>query len=564
MNQTVLHDETRPRYRPSGKLDPARCVGALAILAVTSATLAVLYVMLLWYGFHSPLITLIMPVLCVAATSAYAVRYGKIRQPLLAAALAAACGAGGYLATFHLDQCLRWHAPWTAIDRLPSFIAFRMETDGWFFHQKLWVIWPLPANPNFQPQVGLAQIEPLSLHWLALLAETAIFIGVPGAAAWLAATAPFSEKCRRWMRSETLILHPDTQASFQQALTEQQIEQWVDSEPPRVPQQLPHWQLTVWYATSEVGQEPDPDVFVQLDRTTYVRLLPAEAAALVTLLPGLLSMAGQAREQLAAEADRVRTDDSARIWPVPASQAGGLREAGDWLRVQSWATFWYIGMPFLILVLTLGTLALVGWLIDLGVLPHWTLASGLLGVAAFLLYLRYIFHPRHDAAGTYRHRFESRLLRRAIAKRDGPLVSPDDVAAAYALAAPRRLWNAAAGNRFGEANHGLVCVDRRQRAILFEGNYERYRIPAEAILDCTLETPPTQTVVVTDPWAVVVTARLGSGTWEFPFFPLAGIQGNNNWERAGNLIDQIGQMCGRTFGEPITPPPEPQAPVARY
>jgi len=550
----------RQPYCPSGKLDPVRLIGALAMLAGTSVAMAVAFLIVLLAALHFPLIILVLPVIGLIAGATYAVSYAQIRHPLLAALLAGAFAAGGYLGTFHLDHCLRWHAPWTAINRLPGYIAFRMETDGWFFQRKFWVIHPVPANANFQPQVALAQIRPLSLHWAAFLAELAILTGAPAAAAWLAASSPFSEKRRRWMVSETLMFHPDTQTAFQQTLAELRIDQWVDADPPRVPQQTPHWRLTVWYTPSEAGQEPDSDVFVQLGNASYARLLAAEAAALVTLLPGLLEMAGPAREQLAAEAERVTASDSARIWPVPAPHAGQLQTTRHWWTVQTWATVRYLIIPGAILVLTIGGGALVGWLTQIGLLPAWIfLALMAAGIIGFLLYCRHLI--RQDATETYRLRFELRLLREALAQRPGALIAATNEQAVYALAKPRRLWKEESGNRLGEANHGVLAIDDEQRAILFEGNYERYLIPAAAIVDCSLETPPTQMVVVTDPWAVVVTARLGSGTWEFPFFPLANIAGANNWERAAALIDRIGEMCGRTFGEPVTQNPALQVPV---
>jgi hypothetical protein len=550
----------RQPYRPSGKFHPARLVGALAMLAGTSAALSIAFLIVLLAALHFPLIILVLPVIALVACATYAVSYAQIRHPLLAAVLAGAFGAAGYLGTFHLDHCLRWHAPWTAVGQLPAFIAFRMETDGWFFQRKFWVIHPAPANANFQPQIGLAQIQPLSFHWAAFFAELAILTGAPAFAAWLAASAPFSEKRRRWMVSETLMLHPDTQAAFQQALAQLRVDQWVDADPPRVPQQTPHWRLTVCYTPSEAGQEADSDVFVQLGQTTYVRLLPAEAAALVTLLPGLLEMAGPARQQLAAEAEL--DIDSARIWPVPAPHAGQLQTVRHWWTVQSWATFWYLGVPAAILLLAIGGGALVGWLIQIGLLPLFSILVYVgIGIVALLAFYRYVLHPGQDATDSYRLRFELRLLREALAQRPGALIDATDEQSVYALAKPRRLWKEASGNRLGEANHGLLVVDDEQQVLLFEGNYELYLIPAEAIVDCTLETPPTQMVVVTDPWAVVVTARLGSGTWEFPFFPLANIPGTNNWERAAALIDRIGAMCGRTFGEPIAPNPAPHVPV---
>src|SRR5262245_35887042 len=209
MNSSLSSANRQP-YVPSGTIHPTRLVGALAVLAGSGVALAVAFLIILLAALHFPLIILVLPVIGLIAGATCAVSYAQIRHPLLAAVLAGAFAAGGYLGTFHLDHCLRWHAPWTAIGQLPTYIAFRMETDGWFFQRKFWVIHPVPANANFQPQVGLAQIQPLSFHWAVFMAELAILTGAPAFAAWLAASAPFSEKRGRWMVSETLMLHPDT------------------------------------------------------------------------------------------------------------------------------------------------------------------------------------------------------------------------------------------------------------------------------------------------------------------------------------------------------------------
>ena len=55
--------------------------------------------------------------------------------------------------------------------------------------------------------------------------------------------------------------------------------------------------------------------------------------------------------------------------------------------------------------------------------------------------------------------------------------------------------------------------------------------------------------------------KLGGGVWEFPFFPLAGIEGRNNWERATALRRRVEAVCGRGFGAPQPAPPPDPGPV---
>lgn len=135
----------------------------------------------------------------------------------------------------------------------------------------------------------------------------------------------------------------------------------------------------------------------------------------------------------------------------------------------------------------------------------------------------------------------------------------DDPGAIFAEMSPRRLWT---GERAecGDYNQGLLRVDQAGRVLLFEGDYECYRVPAAAVLTCTVESLGAMTTTAAY-FAVVLHVRLGSGTWEFPFFPLANIEGNIHWERAMTLLGQIETMCGRSFGSPPPPPAPAQIPV---
>jgi hypothetical protein len=157
-------------------------------------------------------------------------------------------------------------------------------------------------------------------------------------------------------------------------------------------------------------------------------------------------------------------------------------------------------------------------------------------------------------------RLSAWLTRRAVAGRPNPLVAAADPRAVYAEMAPRRLWEARRA-KCGEVNAGLLLADGVRRVLLFEGDYERYWIPAEAILACDVEALTGMAATTTALYAVVVRVRLGSGTWEFPFFPLAGIEGRNNWERALALLGRVEQVCGRRFSSPPPAPPRDRGPV---
>jgi hypothetical protein len=101
-------------------------------------------------------------------------------------------------------------------------------------------------------------------------------------------------------------------------------------------------------------------------------------------------------------------------------------------------------------------------------------------------------------------------------------------------------------------------ADEQRGALIFEGDYERYWIPADAILACAIEGLPGMPATTASLYGVVLHVRLGGGTWEFPFFPLAGIEGANRWERAVALLRRVESVCGRSFrDQPTAPPRDP-------
>src|SRR5262249_44467808 len=151
-----------------------------------------------------------------------------------------------------------------------------------------------------------------------------------------------------------------------------------------------------------------------------------------------------------------------------------------------------------------------------------------------LVFSRWWFHPERRMPVVLSIRFDHGLIRRAVAERPDPLVAADDARAVVAEMTPRRLW-ALGTAEGGECKPGLLLADGGRGALLFEGDYDRYWIPAGAVLACDVEALPGMAATTAAFYAVVLRVKLGGGVWEFPFFPLAGIEGRNNWERATAL-----------------------------
>ena len=156
----------RERYIPSGRFDAARLPLVLAWLLGTSAVIAALYMGLLLKGCYISAISVMFPLITAAAFVTAAVRYLNCRSRLLAGVLGAACGLGGYVDYFHLDQCVRWGAPVLAVDRLPGYIVFRLETDQWRWADKAAFLEPQKPQPGVQPQLALANAQFPAVSWI--------------------------------------------------------------------------------------------------------------------------------------------------------------------------------------------------------------------------------------------------------------------------------------------------------------------------------------------------------------------------------------------------------------
>jgi hypothetical protein len=554
----MRHNSNRPTYQPSFRCDLARFPRALALLAAASAGIAAIDCGQIFISFYLSAMSVFLPVLLVASAAQAAVRRGHWRNPVLAGGLGAVCGLAGYLGYFHADQCLRWGVPWTAVDRMPGYVAFRMETDHWQRMSKGALLRPQQPAPGFKPNRPVAKANFRSWNWAGFAFEALALALVPLATGVVSARTPYSEQRQRWCSREQLTLAPNDVVALKKALAEGTVGQWVDSRPRKVGAHLPHGKVLAWYIPAERGKEPDPDVYLTIGSARPVLLLPEEAAAFVTLLPGLQDLAGSTLRQLADEAEQANDPTSARVWPVSPPYAGQSESPANRRRYRLIVRSLRLLPVAPALLLPGGCWLLWRFAVSNQLLPNWVLAAYVLGVGLpSVVLLRWWYRPGEELPFRAGVRFGFHQLRQALAVRPQPLVAPDDPRAVYCEMLPRRIWGTGKPKP-GEYNNGLLLVDAGQKALVFEGDFDCYWIPAAAVLACDVELHPRSTSTTAGLWAVVLRVRLGSGTWEFPFFPFANIEGRNRWERAMNLYRQIEVLCGRSFaGKTAAPPPKP-------
>jgi hypothetical protein len=263
--------------------------------------------------------------------------------------------------------------------------------------------------------------------------------------------------------------------------------------------------------------------------------------------------------QLAAEAEQSGDPTSARVWAIPTPYAG--QGQNPWTRFLGKCLL--LGLPIVPPLLAVAALVGGTYFLSMVAIPNnwvavWFVVGYVIVVGlACLVFLVWWFHPEHRKAIDFSIQFDHWLLRRAIAARPDPLVAADDTRAWFAEMSPRRLW-ALGTAKSGEYNQGLLLLAPDRQSILFEGDYERYWIPASAILSCDIEALPGMAATTAAFYACVLHVRLGSGVWECPLFPLLAIEGANRWERAVALRTRIEELCGRSFSDqPAAPPTDP-------
>ena len=117
------------------------------------------------------------------------------------------------------------------------------------------------------------------------------------------------------------------------------------------------------------------------------------------------------------------------------------------------------------------------------------------------------------------NRYNYRLAAKIVSRRRDAIVTPGPDTWLVDVV-PRSHWNRMMLEN--AADIGFLAVDDRRREIRFEGDKERYRIPADAIRSCELEKSflsATARANAPGTWLVILRAAGPDGAWEAPFGP---------------------------------------------
>jgi hypothetical protein len=538
----------RQRHTPSGRFDRGTLLvrglfglGLAALLACGLAWLTTLD------AYAVGLLTLV-PILTLSSWAQRTTRAAKCRNPFVVALAAGGLGAFVMLAHFHIDQCRRWGVAWKRLDRLPGFVAFRMETDGWWVpNDKLLCRAPEPANPAIAP--WRVPVPAATMSWVVLLAELLGVGLIPAAAGWRAAVRPFDEAANDWCVRDRVFVTPESARLLQEALATDALAEWTRTGFERSATGGKRVAVDVWYTPRRSGQNPTAaGGYLGVGDQRPVRLTPEEAAALTVLLPEVGTLAAVPEELESGDTIGAVDPDLARLIRVPGKRVGWAKD----LRVK------YLGRVLMFGVATVPLFVLFA-LAGLAMLLHELGIEGLplmliimpLALGQLVFTLRYWFHPANSVEWRFLVWYYRSVIRREARGRADALFPADDGRAMYVEMIPRRAWSDISGQAHA-CEGGLLLIDEPSSRLLFEGDRYRYVIPFAAIEEIAFEeiifhTTESNAGTVAGFYAVVVTVRVRGGSRELPLCPTANVPGRNRYEKATAFYTELTAVVGAYF-----------------
>ncbi len=466
-------------------------VGVLALAGLLATALHLLFLR----GWYIIMLAAAVAALILAAGVYLAVQLGHCRNRLIAVLLGVIAGLVTYLGQYHIDM-IQKAGPAAAfrLDRLPRYIAKRKSLE---VQQKLGPA-PrggarvVPANGN-QP----ANVDTVG-NWLFFGLELT-FVVVSGATVGaFAAGRPYCDRCGKWMRRTVWFLPPGAGPTVLDALAANRLADLVTlpSLPP--PQNGSYTAVVaswcepkagdaahgpVFLSVKAVRRGGGPTQFSQVDAVLGRRVLwmrPLSAQQVSELLPRFPALNAIVRrwEQLKKQHQReVETPPSgavALVQPIVSIDSGTILSKKAMLIGNLLSLIPLLMFAAAVFIAALGYLAF-----GVGSSTGLALLAG--GAALAILALGIIVAD----IGWLSRRYLLRRARAAIELRSDAIVRPNDPEALFVQVVPRERWGKLGLDTASDV--GFIKIDSKHRQVLFEGDRQRYSIPAEAIESCEVE-----------------------------------------------------------------------------
>jgi hypothetical protein len=498
-------------------------VWTLLSLAVAAGMGVLLYLAYMG-GFYLIMIAPLLGALVGAGIVYLAVRQAHCRNRVLAGALGLVAGMVLYLGYYDagLVNAIGLRNA-HRVDVLPLYVKLRMQAD---VVEKVGAK-PAPGRANAPDRV--------IMNWMLFALELAGVCAIMAVAGVHRAGFPYSEPGARWMREEMAIFPPGTGAALVEALETGLVAAWADAQPERASPTMPFSNITLHYDPERDRHQDAAPVYLTVKETrtvkqgllvkkpmpkvetlvNRVRLTPDEVRALQPVFAGLRVL--DSAEPAPQPATFARERPVVQVEPVSEPYAGQVLSPGHRRRCQ-------LRLAGLLALIAAGPVLLIAALAlavrGAGLQSLWYLVPAILCMFGGIVCLGSLLKAavaiqRHSARSLYRaasHQFRSR---------PDLLVDPDDPEAIFIEVVPRRNWARANRTLETASDVGFLRIDAQRGLLLFEGDRDRYRIPAGAVLGCEVEQvePHNSFMTQTDHYphfVAVVRANHPDGPWEAP------------------------------------------------
>jgi len=451
---------------------------------VAAALLAILLFRLFLSGYYYVIIAPTIAALGVGALIRLAVAKGHCRNWLLGG-LAGLCAAVVlYCGFFYIGMIYQWGPRALARpDLLPVYVKARMNTDV--------------IHDDEQGSKESGTRAP-ALNWLMFLAEASVVFSVAVLPGIQRSRRPYCEACGRWMVRHATFFNPDKSAAVMDALRNGSSQALAALCATPVYSSVPNLTVGVDLCPSleEGAWRRGCPAYISVKRVIHSQAI-ASADPIDQVRGKLLLRMLQATEgEIGALASRLKVPESVAGLPATARslvpeelgveiKAIEPEYAGKaFSRGMLWGGTILTFVPLLIFIGGFGLVAWAATILEGGVPPtekfiaFGMLAAGIVsGVGGMIMALT---NPSYIACKILQNR-----LRRELARRPKRMVEPDNPEALFVEIVPKANWGRLKLSWASDV--GLLLLDQAKRELLFEGDRERFRIPADAITYCGFE-----------------------------------------------------------------------------
>jgi len=526
----------RTYFKSSGGTDWGKFLPWLVVPFAVAALLAGVMFWLYSVGHYYVVFVPAVAAVAVAACVKLAVGKGHCRSRWVGAVAGVVAGGLLYFGYYYFGM-VHHLGPEAAgrLDLLPTYIRVRIQTD----------VLRDTHDSRRNDESLRRPSRNTAMNWVTFGIEVIVVFGFTTAAALGRARKPYCESCGRWMRREVTHFDPAQLPELTEAFRNGAARSLAAQCAKPVFATVPHAMLAAEICPSvHDGMARDCPVYVSLKNVVKavagnqlldafdssqgkvlmrsMQLNPDEVAALGARFKVFESLAGRAAvaalmpEESAEEKPADAAGTVAEIKPVETDLAGKVLTKRNAIIANAYAL-----VAFALLIAGIGLAAWGGLTAfpdnesDQEVSPA-RKAFGITVLSlggALLLSTAVFFLASPSYLG---NRYLLKVIKREFARRTKCLVEPNDPDALVVEIVPKLNWGKLAWETARDV--GFLRVDKARREVLFEGDRERWRIPAAAITYCEVEffVEGQGSHAATKIFYTVLRARHPTDFWEAP------------------------------------------------